>query len=769
MLVAAQAVSAGPVFAGTSTGTSVTILYAPASPIVANTPAAFTAHITPFAAGRTISWYVNGGLAGQSTTNSNGIAAIGLTFGSGGYGIKAVLEPVAGLDRAESDEYLLAVTQDPSRLPDRFFAEQLEHPTLATQGAAAQISLNRAAVSMTSMWITATNTDTNQALNLVLQAPAGSTLVPGVYTSDASNLWLASGCGSGSVTRFDIFSMERDSAGVPISFALTFEFLCNADQTWPIVGAIRYNATTPIPSLSLPVGSPVFDSVIEGEQGAPRTFSMTNGGDATVSIGTIVLDGPDAAAFAIATDACSGADLAAGETCDFAVRFTPSSAGGKYAGLVIPSSLGLSPRHLAIRGQALIAETVGQPVVAGELQYFTPGITYSATITPNPQVNFSECIVDGSPIDGSISDSNGVIRCITPRPSAGEHTVSVHYLGSVFHGEASSPTTTFTVDPTSATTVTASLAVANAAWPIKIDAAVAFHGDVAYDGGTLTITDTTLDEVIASGPVGPSGSSISVTRTFSVGAHHFVAEYGGTTGEDPSSASADLEISPAAADATPPIVTAPTWSLIPGIGLDAGRPKLRIVWSGSDDRSGIDHFEVAQSTDGGAFVTISAPVTHSTLNRLVALGHRYRFRVRAIDVAGNVGAWAYGPTSRISGISQSAAAIHYHGSWSTSTGSSMWWGGSARSSSVAGSTVSWTFNGRSIAWVGVRAPNRGKARISINGVLMGTVDLWLVTVHKQNVLWQTTWSTATTRTITIEVRAAPGRPRVDVDGFIVGS
>src|SRR6478672_5860105 len=185
-----------------ATGTTVTILYAPTSPIVANTTASFTAHITPFAAGRTISWYVNGGLAGQGTTNANGIASIGLTFGPGGYGITAVLEPVNNIDRAQSDEFLLMVTPDPARLPDMFSVDRLEHPTIGAKGETAQISVNRSTLTDRSMWITANNTATGDSLNLMLEVPLGSALVPGVYHSDSSNLWTTTGCGSGSITDF---------------------------------------------------------------------------------------------------------------------------------------------------------------------------------------------------------------------------------------------------------------------------------------------------------------------------------------------------------------------------------------------------------------------------------------------------------------------------------------------------------------------------------------------------------------------------------------
>ena len=221
-------------------------------------------------------------------------------------------------------------------------------------------------------------------------------------------------------------------------------------------------------------------------------------------------------------------------------------------------------------------------------------------------------------------------------------------------------------------------------------------------------------------------------------------------------------------DTTDPIATAPTWSIVSGIGLNAGRPTLRLQWSGSDAFSGLDRFEVAQSTDGGAYSPIASQLSPTWLNRVVLQGHTYRFRVRAVDNAGNIGTWMYGPTSRISSISQSSSLVRYSGTWSTST-STTWWGGTAKASSAAGSTASYTFTGRAIALVSLKAPTRGKAQIYINGVLKATVDLYSPSVLKQHVIWQATYSTAATRTIMIKVLGTTGRPRVDIDGFLVGS
>jgi hypothetical protein len=139
-----------------------------------------------------------------------------------------------------------------------------------------------------------------------------------------------------------------------------------------------------------------------------------------------------------------------------------------------------------------------------------------------------------------------------------------------------------------------------------------------------------------------------------------------------------------------------------------------------------------------------------------------------VDVAGNPGEWAYVPSFRLTGVAQSSSAVRYAGTWRTSR-SATWWGGTARSSSAKGATVRYTFTGRSIAWVGLTAATRGRAAVYINGAYKATVDLSSTTTRKQVVVWSMNWPTSATRTITIKVLGTAGRPRVDVDGFIVRS
>jgi hypothetical protein len=217
-------------------------------------------------------------------------------------------------------------------------------------------------------------------------------------------------------------------------------------------------------------------------------------------------------------------------------------------------------------------------------------------------------------------------------------------------------------------------------------------------------------------------------------------------------------------DTVAPTAVAPAQTLVTGSELSAGLAPVRLLWSGSDTGTGILRYELAQRVDGDAW---SSPTPTTATSALVNLyGHTYQFAIRAVDQAGHVGAWAFGPAFKVAGVSQAYPAVHYAGTWATST-SPTWWGGTAKSSSKAGSTVTYSFTGRSIAWVGFKGINRGKAQVYVNGVLRATVDLYAATSQKQRIVWSTTYATSATRTVLIKVLGTSGRPRVDADGFLV--
>ncbi|HEY3334872.1 MAG TPA: CSLREA domain-containing protein [Candidatus Limnocylindrales bacterium] len=219
---------------------------------------------------------------------------------------------------------------------------------------------------------------------------------------------------------------------------------------------------------------------------------------------------------------------------------------------------------------------------------------------------------------------------------------------------------------------------------------------------------------------------------------------------------------------TAPTATGPTAGLRTSVTLSGTAVQARIAWTGKDNTggSGIDHYRLDESINGGAWATVNASLTKTAVAPLLPTGKTYRFRVRAVDQDGNVSGWAYGATFAARLLQQSSSAVHYSGTWAT-TWSASFSGGSTRRSSSAGASASLTATGRAYAFVTTTGPTRGKAKVYVNGVLKATIDLRSVTLTYRVQAWSIRYSTSTSRTIKVVVVGTSGRPRVDVDAFVV--
>lgn len=222
-----------------------------------------------------------------------------------------------------------------------------------------------------------------------------------------------------------------------------------------------------------------------------------------------------------------------------------------------------------------------------------------------------------------------------------------------------------------------------------------------------------------------------------------------------------------AGDVSAPTVSVPTASFVVGRQLSSSAVPVHVAWTGSDAGSGVDHHVIQQSTNGKAWVTVAVPVTPS-LDRGLAPSSTttYRFRVRAFDKAGNVSAWAYGPTFKTLRIQQSSGTVVYRATWSTATSSSAS-GGSYRWARTRGASATFRFSGRAVGWVAVKAPGYGKAKVYVDGVHVATVDLAATSASHRRIVYSKRWPTTGTHTIRVVCQATSGRPRVDVDAFVV--
>ena len=172
-----------------------------------------------------------------------------------------------------------------------------------------------------------------------------------------------------------------------------------------------------------------------------------------------------------------------------------------------------------------------------------------------------------------------------------------------------------------------------------------------------------------------------------------------------------------------------------------------------------------RSRDGGAYQAF-ASVTTTTLPISIAPGHSDRFRVRARDRAGNLGAWVTGSAARASRTQETSTAFTWKGTWRR--GESTHYSALAeRFATAGGASVSYSFTGRAVAWVTTVAPDRGIARVYVDGVLVKTFDAGMVSTQFRYVAFAKTWSASGFHTIRIVVDGTAGRPRVGVDALEV--
>jgi hypothetical protein len=348
---------------------------------------------------------------------------------------------------------------------------------------------------------------------------------------------------------------------------------------------------------------------------------------------------------------------------------------------------------------------------------------------------------------------------------AGDHQLCARAADPAGHAGDGADCTGLTVaGPTAALTAPASPTNATAlTWTVTFSAAVS----------GLTVADVTRSGSAAGCVVGtPAGSGTAWTivvtgcgsGTVAIGLRaRSVVDASGNDGPP-----AALSSSAVVVDRSRPTTTAP--AVVPRVGTALAGTAIPVTVSatGADSGgSGIVRYELARSTDGGAtWSTLSTTLPAASYATSVAPSGTVRFRYRAVDAVGNVGAWATGPVLTARLIQQTWAAIRYAGSWATGS-SAVYSGGSSRAARSSTASATYTFTGRTVALVTTRAPARGKVRIYVNGTLVATVDCTAPTTTYRAIAWQKTYSAVATRTVKLVVAGTTGRPRVDLDALIV--
>lgn len=221
------------------------------------------------------------------------------------------------------------------------------------------------------------------------------------------------------------------------------------------------------------------------------------------------------------------------------------------------------------------------------------------------------------------------------------------------------------------------------------------------------------------------------------------------------------------ADRSAPVTTRPVQRIASAtVPFDPSVP-VDISWSGSDRGWGIAKYQLQRRRDGGAWTTVALPTPRTTaIRQALAAGATWEYRVRAVDRAGNVGAWQTGPAFRPRRVGDTSSVIVYRGAWSV-TDDATALGGRYRAAATAGASATFAFTGRDVAWIAPRGPGMGRAEVWVDGALRRVVDLEAAAPAPRSVVFRAHWGARGDHLVRIRVLGTPGRPSVGVDGFVV--
>jgi hypothetical protein len=134
-------------------------------------------------------------------------------------------------------------------------------------------------------------------------------------------------------------------------------------------------------------------------------------------------------------------------------------------------------------------------------------------------------------------------------------------------------------------------------------------------------------------------------------------------------------------------------------------------------------------------------------------------------------------TGRVDRYQQDFWRLVYKGQWYGNASAPLASGGSFRFVNASGTSVTIRFTGTYIAWITKKSPYYGKARLTLDGVDLGTVDLYSAKEVWQQKVWSRTFASSGTHTLVISWTGAKnaaakaaniGIDAVDIVGRLTG-
>jgi hypothetical protein len=218
--------------------------------------------------------------------------------------------------------------------------------------------------------------------------------------------------------------------------------------------------------------------------------------------------------------------------------------------------------------------------------------------------------------------------------------------------------------------------------------------------------------------------------------------------------------------AGPVTVTAPVTEFNTNGYVDEnGLIRVRVNWSSSGS---VARYELAQQTDDdGNWVVLATNLTSTNYDAFLTSRHRYNFRVRAIDGAGNATGWATGQSGWLWPHNETSGDITFSGSWRLMYPTCLYWDWGSNKSSQAGASATYSFHARSVAWVARKGPDRGSVNVYLDGTKVATLDLYANSFKDRQLVYVKNFASVGDHVLKIEVLGTSGHPYADVDAFAI--
>ncbi|HEY2916418.1 MAG TPA: hypothetical protein VGI98_04300 [Candidatus Limnocylindrales bacterium] len=212
-----------------------------------------------------------------------------------------------------------------------------------------------------------------------------------------------------------------------------------------------------------------------------------------------------------------------------------------------------------------------------------------------------------------------------------------------------------------------------------------------------------------------------------------------------------------------PQATSPVTTLLTGTkGLTTTPTKT--TWSACDHEP-ISSYALDRRSGTGSWARMTTGATTSVSQSLTD-GTSYAYRSGASDPRHPIGsAWTTGPTFAPKVTESGSSIVHTTGTW-TPASSSAYSNGTTRYATDAGASMTMTFTGSAVAWLGDAGPALGAAQVFIDGVYKAKLTEYATTAQPRRLMYAANWPAQGRHTIRIVTSGTAGHPQVDVDAFI---